>query len=190
MPGGWHEPQYWLNAAAWFSGTWLCAAIVARGIQWGSPRVRNLVDPAKLYMTAEAGEREAYVTIKCMSGQSTVRVDGRIVKTLDRSVNPAPHLFVCNIELRGNIARASVEIRKTEWAQIKLARMIDSRSDDHLVIDRGSEDAAWLPNAGALVEFRLYGTGLEIVKQYKVSIRERNRRNTYGTDPYLHVEEA
>lgn len=34
MPGGWHPPQYWVAAGAWFFGTWTCAALVTRGGHW------------------------------------------------------------------------------------------------------------------------------------------------------------
>jgi hypothetical protein len=165
---------YFVWLGSWLLGTAAVSAAVLKFGQSAASSIKWRLYPPLLPMTAEGGKDEAYAKVECTRGvANNIKVDGRIVRTLDGSLNPFPQPFSCYISVKGRdaLSGSSARLHKTQWALIKLAWLA---RDSIIYIQKGAtaHDSEKVGN-GAVLELKLYIDG-RLVQVLKVKIQVKH----------------
>lgn len=167
LPGGWHQPQYWLVAIFTFSSTLATLGAAT----WGFGLVGRSIDrwrhPATLELVACGGDT-VYLELRHTGVATRYTAEARIVELLGESANPSPTLYLCELRMKDGRSASEVLLSNGDWAHIPIA-----------TIDTNNFDKAWLAivRGGRAANVSLDGHGPGAVVE--VSIKSEKRVETH-----------
>jgi hypothetical protein len=152
MPSTWYPLQYVLSPLAWLFGTWAVLGTLAFGYKKSLPTVKQWWNPHSLVINLNEGN-SAIIEIRHQGGDAVWEARRRIVKTMDKSVNPDPVWRLCNLKKDGDYVGNS-PLHDGETAHLMLVSFSDSRYSSGRMFMHNDEKRSGveIPDKGVIVE--------------------------------------
>lgn len=180
LPGGWHPPQYWAIAGAWFCLTWAIVASLMHLASLAIAYLKRRRYPPSIVLEPSGGATGA-ITIRHSGSRSRIRVEGRILKKLDDSENPRAEPFEARMAAVGSAqSLREIELEGNTWALIRVAAIGVNQytGRDWLEIRHGSSDIV-VGDGGIELELIVTADGKATAWLFEVGRSADNPRHVY-----------
>jgi hypothetical protein len=167
----WKTATPWLAVGFAFSGAWG----VVQLIRTVARAVHRRWNPTSATVSVSGG-RKAAIHLTHKGAPTTYTADGRIISLLDAdAVNPAEHMFRCQLLFKGTEGGWDSTLREDDWCLIVLGEIVNIESLGSVIsIRRGPMGAQTVvPDPGCVMEFVIRAnpplkSGKSITKRYRI----------------------